>query len=127
MDCSCVYVEYDDPVTLLSDQIIKKSRKNHKCDECGKIINIGESYRKEVFVYDGFNIHRTCNTCLSVRETFFCDGIIYGEMWYLLREEIAETDGDINQTCIASLIPSARDKVCDRIQSYWDYNLFELG
>jgi len=126
MDCSCVYIECDDFVTLLSDQIIKKSRKNHKCDECKQIIHQGESYRKEVFIFDGFTIHRTCDTCLSIRETLFCDGIIYGEMWYLLREEIANTDGDINQTCIASLIPSARNKVCDMIQNYWDNYLFEL-
>jgi len=121
MDCSCIYVEPEDGfVTVSSDQIIKRSRKNHKCDECRQVINLGESYRKEVFIFEGFNVHRTCNTCLSVRETFFCDGIIYGEMWYLLREEIAIIDGDINQTCIASLIPSARNKVCDMIEKYWD-------
>lgn len=120
MNCSCIYVECDEFITLLSDQIIKKAKKEHKCNECGEIISIGDGYRKECFIFEGFNIHKTCSTCNSIREIFFCDNIIYSEMIYYLEQEIDEMKGDINQTCIAQLISSARNKVCDMIEEYWD-------
>ena len=42
----------------------RRARKEHKCCECGEIINIGERYEYTFTVYEGAAAsHKTCEFC----------------------------------------------------------------
>ena len=46
-----------------------KARKEHKCCECGRIINTGEKYEKIKGIWDGKALrYKTCLPCASLRD-----------------------------------------------------------
>jgi hypothetical protein len=45
------------------------ARKQHKCDECGGLMLVGEEYERVFAVWDGSaGNYRTCKRCLDLRE-----------------------------------------------------------
>ena len=77
-----------DFVDLLQSRT-RTARKTHRCSECMRTIETGESYLYEYFRFDGEVIsHRTCRQCQAVRDFLQskCGGSAYG----FLREDIAE-------------------------------------
>lgn len=115
----------DEIVRLLSHGW-RKARKEHKCSECGRTINPGESYYFESFCFDGeMQSHKTCQDCLSVRSSFFGNGYVYGRIWSDLQDHIGNCRGDIGEIHIKCLTPHARDKVCDIIQEQYDQEVSE--
>ncbi len=65
--CDCDY-DYDPP-EFYTIKRIKQSRKEHRCDECGGPIFIGESYERCIGKYDGEMFdHLECITCLEILE-----------------------------------------------------------
>ena len=51
-----------------------KARKEHKCFECGGVIQKGEKYEKIEGVWDGnFYRFKTCNDCAELRNEFMKD------------------------------------------------------
>lgn len=65
------------------------ARKEHKCNECRRGINRGESYMVERYVFDGEQkTHKTCAHCQVVRNWIAaeCGGWVYSG----LREDIQE-------------------------------------
>ena len=122
MECSTVYCECDDYCTCLSSTR-PKARKEHKCNECKRIIPIGDKYLREVTLYDGeVEAWKTCKDCESIRDNFFTGGYYYGEILYTLREHIYESYGDVSESCIADLTPGAQEIVCNIIEDYWGDN-----
>lgn len=68
---------------------VKKSRKLHKCYECGREIAIGELYRKYYGLFDGkWNNHPTCQHCCVACDWLVetCRGFLHGGVC----EDIAE-------------------------------------
>lgn len=65
--CDCDY-DYDQP-EFYDAGIVKRSRKDHRCDECYGPIFVGESYERGAGKFDG-NLfsHNECSTCLEIRE-----------------------------------------------------------
>jgi hypothetical protein len=119
MECSCIIAEGDGPAIILSESY-HNARKEHKCCECRKPILKGDKYYKEVAVFDSqLSTYKTCSDCKKVRDAFFC-AWTWTVMWEDLWCEIVDSDGDISQTAIAELPKSARDKVCDLIDKYFD-------
>lgn len=58
----------DDSCQILSDKIYK-SRKEHKCSECSRVIFINESYSSVSTVFDGrFVAYKTCSHCIVVQD-----------------------------------------------------------
>lgn len=57
---------YGECVQVLTDKMVT-ARKQHKCCECNRIIEVGEKYRYEAFIGDDFCIHKTCRHCSPVR------------------------------------------------------------
>ena len=121
MDCACVYVdEYSSPLDFYSEKI-NTAYKKHKCSECGRVINPGEKYERVAGKWDGdFSTYKTCQDCLSLRETFFCRGYAFSWLWHDFREFVADCGGEINFSDISKLSPRAREKVCDMLEEYWE-------
>jgi len=117
--CSCVYVDIDYYVDVITEKIVK-SRKPHECCECRRVIDPGEQCEYTSYKHDSnFNTHRICLDCLSVRDEFFCGGWGYGRIWEDLEEHIDGIYGRIDSSCITGLTPAARKKVCEIIEHVW--------
>jgi hypothetical protein len=102
---------------VLTDKIVK-ARKDHKCVECRKTINKGEMYRYEVIKNDDLNVFKTCADCNSVREHLVCF-FYYGEIWWLIEENISEYGDQQPWSKIGRLTPVARERVCKIIEDSW--------
>ena len=119
MQCSCINIDVDAPMTMLKQKHFRAS-KDHVCSECGKTINKGERYLYEVGSYEGRLLYyKTCPDCESIRDAFFCNGWWFGNIRDDLVDHIDYMGGDISEDCISPLTPPARDFVCDRIEMYW--------
>jgi len=72
---------------------IKKSRKGHKCTECGRIINVGEPYRIYSGLFDGeWDHYPTCQHCLVVCQwlTENCSGFCHSAVYQDIAEHARE-------------------------------------
>jgi hypothetical protein len=82
-------VDYcDDRALILADEMLT-ARKDHKCQECGRLIQVGERYSRERGKFDGrMFTHKTCAHCLVAVEWMndTCGGYVYGEVEEELRE-----------------------------------------
>ena len=124
MKCACVYVDFTSDV-LPRNRITKEvdAVSNNCCCECKEIIKTGERYRKETVEWDNGckTKNNTCYGCISIRDTFFCDGWYYEMIFECLKEHINEMGGEISEDCLIQLTPKARDKVCKIIEDYWEW------
>lgn len=67
MECSCIDACVDEFCECLEDNIVT-AKKQHICDECRKIIEYGQQYRREKTVFNGkFNTHKNFLDCNSIR------------------------------------------------------------
>jgi hypothetical protein len=78
--------DYSDcDVCSCAKEVIRKARKQHKCCECGNVINIGENYQYVSGIWDGEpSSYKTCESCSSVRDSFIAlpenETAIYSEL-----------------------------------------------
>lgn len=99
------------------------AKKEHRCQECGRIIQPGEQYLYETFLWDGkFGFHKTCADCWSIRTSFFGAGFQYGGILGDLNEHINYLRGDIAEIHMVCLTPAARERVCGMIERAWKYH-----
>ncbi|RZA27320.1 MAG: hypothetical protein EOP02_10365 [Proteobacteria bacterium] len=66
-----------------------KARKQHRCAECARHIEPGETYLRERFVFDGkMSDHKTCSHCIVVRSWLQgeCGGFLFGAVEEDIRE-----------------------------------------
>ena len=89
--------EWEGPApSFLQEHHIKKAQKEHRCDECGEKIVIGENYKRIVGVWDGsfFNQINQCKLCLRVYDDLvdmdFCPD--YGGLWEFIWNEFEEAE-----------------------------------
>lgn len=120
MDCACVYVGgYDGPNLYWVKMRI--ARKPNTCIECERTIEPGEKYEHDQSRYeDWWSSHVTCLDCKSIRDSFFCDGWLFGSMLDNLHEHIENMNGEIASECIVPLTPRAREMVCEMIEKAWE-------
>lgn len=119
-ECSCIYVETVDGPSCSKEET-RKARKIHKCCECHKEIKKGQKYQYESGIWDGKpESYKICLDCLSMRDTFFCGGWVYGEIWSDLWNHLSENDGEISSDCLENLTPIAKDKVFKMIEEIWE-------
>jgi hypothetical protein len=123
MDCSCSidYTEHDNDPELYDEKIVK-SRKDHKCSECRRVIKKGEHYKRIKGLWDGyFSTYKHCADCQSIAKEFFHSfnfECLLDDLWEFIRD----SDGEVSQTCISKLTPGARNKVCSIIEEVWKDN-----
>jgi hypothetical protein len=117
MDCACIYVDanFDGQVNILTEKT-RKAKKLHKCGECRRDILPGEHYEYIAGIWEGaLTVHKTCPECVSIRNTFFCDGWIYEEVINDLYQHIMDADGAVSSEAMENLTPKAREHVIDMI------------
>lgn len=120
MECATVYCDLDECCTILNKSK-PKARKRHRCTECRRIIEPGETYLRETTVFDGkVETWKTCIDCKSIRDNLFSGGFFYGEIKYMLRDHVGVCHGDISETILATLTPGARAMVCEMIEEVWE-------
>jgi hypothetical protein len=78
----CMMDYCDDMVTMLSESD-PKARKPHRCNECRRVIAVGEKYHVDRYVFDGsMTAHKTCAHCMVAREWLAkeCGGWVFGSV-----------------------------------------------
>lgn len=64
IDCYC---DYESP-SVYSARMVR-ARKPHRCEECSRVIQVGERHEYVFGVYDGYTITpRTCSHCVGIRQ-----------------------------------------------------------
>lgn len=119
--CGCIYVSDngDSGVILTSRQ--QTANKEHKCCECSRVIARGEPYIVESGFWEGRAYrYKTCVDCISLREEFFCNGWIYGEVVAYVTYHVADVRGEISSECLDRLTPAARGFVVDLIDKEFE-------
>lgn len=91
-----------------------KARKDHRCEECWRVIPKGEKYERTSMKFDGdVSTIKTCIQCAEIRDAFRDpEGeFIMGELWEQMREKFSEfTTG-----CLQELVtPEAKRFVLDK-------------
>lgn len=118
-ECACVYIDSHDGPEFCRNTILR-ARKEHKCYECGDTIKPGEEYEYTAGRWEGyFDAFHICLDCVSVRDSFFCDGYEYGGIWEYLGEHLRNLQGAVSSDCLISLTPHAREEVCEMIEREW--------
>lgn len=81
-----------DPVTVLHERH-PIAVKEHKCNECRRVIARGESYMVERYVFDGeAQTHKTCLHCQIARQWLVkeCNGFLYTMVEEDINEHVHE-------------------------------------
>jgi len=114
IDCACIDSDYGEGEPAQCFNAVKiKSRKKHNCSECGRTIENGEIYERATGKWDvSWDIFKTCDDCLSVREAFFCS-YIFGCLWVDLGEYL--TPGECLDKQMLKITPRAREKILEII------------
>lgn len=120
MECAgATFYNEDGFSDILSEKYVV-AKKQHKCSECRRVIEVKEKYFYEFGIFEGESfVSKTCLDCKSIRDTFFKNGFIYGEINWMLSDYIQDIDGDVPSSCIISLINNAKDRVFEIIERGW--------
>jgi hypothetical protein len=81
-----------DPCTWLGTET-RKARKAHRCDECRREIQAGESYARSTYVMDGdLRVNKACAHCDATRAwlTKHCGGWVTEHLLEELQEHHSE-------------------------------------
>jgi len=121
MDCTCnIDIDHDGGPDCHSEKIVK-AKQGHRCYECLKDIKPGDKYEYTSGKWDGcFLVYKTCLDCRSLRNQFF-SSFTYTMIWDDFDDYLGDCNAEIPEDCIAELTPVAREKVCEKIESYWEY------
>ncbi len=122
MKCFCEIVidqDFDSPSLFKIKRQV--ARKAHKCTECRRTILPKEKYERIEGIWDGSWHHfKMCNDCLSIKEVMFTEGFEYGSLWEYFNNTFDNHSlSEIPESCLASLTPRARNKICDLIEASW--------
>ena len=86
-------IDSADGYCVVLHEIIRKSRKDHRCSECGRIIEVGELYLNEGLMWEGKkNTVKTCSHCQVVRAWLNaeCGGWLYEGVYEDIHEHVQE-------------------------------------
>lgn len=65
------------------NEAIRRARKQHRCDYCGKPIPIGKGYHIQVIARDGlldtWRTHRVCEAIIKATDPYDFDGCMVGD------------------------------------------------
>lgn len=120
-DCSCIYDSGCHETPEFYCEKTPVARKQHKCSECGKLIEPGTRY----YAYTGkwnseIYTHKLCPVCEEIAKAFFCDGFTFETLYEYLSEHILEMRGEIRGECLAALSPATREVLCEMIETVWE-------
>lgn len=90
-------IDLADGRALVLHRYDRKAIKQHRCDECGRVIEVGETYRNECTLFDGSKeTHKTCAHCKECKAWLIdqCGGYVYGEVQAEIVGHWQEYSGD---------------------------------
>ncbi len=84
--CVC---DWDGPD--VSSRRWQKARKEHRCGECWRTINVGERYEVHTGLYEGkWETYRWCAHCSASQKIYAevdeCECWLYGDLWSPIQE-----------------------------------------
>ena len=100
--CDCDYdYDYVQP-EFFTWNVVKRSRKEHVCCECGGPIFIGEAYEKQSCKFEGeMVVHKECVACMEIRDwavismPCFC-AYEWGSLLDRVREMVADVEKEVD-------------------------------
>jgi hypothetical protein len=110
---ACIYTSAGENQAEVCGMLMVKARKPATCCECGDPIRPGDRYEVTSGKWDGeWSSFKTCLPCKEIRETFCCEGWVYGTLWRDAAESIFE---GLTTGCVAKLeTAAAKEKLLDR-------------
>ena len=94
------------------------ARKQHRCGECHKVIEIKEIYTYESGIYDDTPFHfKTCNNCVSMRFLVSRECVL-GELLEDVRWYVDEVNGKIPEDVLSKLTPQAKVTILSMTEKY---------
>lgn len=125
MDCSKAEIT-DGTLPSFLNERMRRAKKSHICIECKSRIDAGEIYEYICGIWEGkFHQFKTCNTCRSIRETFF-NLYVYGRVLSDFYDVFLEGEPLVPENCIIKLIPAAKEYVFKEIENQWEKRKIEL-
>lgn len=96
------------------DVSLPRARKGYSCTECGDGgIKKGDRYELVKGMWDGaWDTHRTCLSCVEIRDHFACDGFIYGQLWEDIENNFFP-DMKCGGPCMEGLSVAAKTRLID--------------
>lgn len=94
-------VDIDGYVTVI-ERATHKARARHRCKECGRDIDPGETYQRTRGVWEGEAFtHKVCAHCCVLQDWLWrnCGGYVYSE----LVEDVAEHGSECGRRDLAAL------------------------
>lgn len=90
------------------------ARKEHRCTECDEAIPVGAKYeRTEGMWGSSWSTHKTCMSCVEIRDHFECEGWLYGQVWADLEVNFYP-DMKAGGPCMEGLSPKAKGRLFER-------------
>jgi hypothetical protein len=103
----------DDPASFYETRK-PRARKEHRCGECREVIRPGDLHEYVVGLWDGhFDSHRTCLSCVEIRDHFQCNGWLFGQLWEDLESNFFPTM-TAGGPCMTGLSPAAKARLFER-------------
>ncbi len=101
----------DGSATVYKQRIVT-ARKRHRCGECRGPIAAGEQHERVDGLWDGeWETHRTCASCVEIRNHFACGGgWLFGQLWDDLAENFFP-DMRAGGPCMSGLSVAARERL----------------
>lgn len=90
-------IDYADGCNEFSSTTAHRARKQHKCDECRRFIEPGETYTYHSWKFDGdFSTSKTCQHCQVACDWLStnCGGYLVLGVYEDIQEHVSEYRGD---------------------------------
>ncbi len=118
-DCVCIYDSGDGDSPAFFTAGFVKARKPHKCCECQAVIADGESYERASGKWEyGVDVYTTCGPCQDIRQSFYCDGYTFGQLWEDVEEQMFQERG-LDGACLDKLTTVDAKQFLQR--RWWDW------
>lgn len=92
---------------------MRKSRKTHRCCECGETIATGQRYEYASMIYEHEPFtFKTCSSCEEIRRHFTCgEGFVLTTLWEEIHEYVFPV---LTLKCLDGLSPENKTRVIEK-------------
>jgi hypothetical protein len=114
-----VDIDYSDECHEIQCKVLT-ARKQHKCGECGKIVQPREKFEHFTGSDSGEFFHvKTCLVCVEIRDRFCC-GWTWGQVLEDIKKAIFWQGADLKLGCLDGLSPEALDVIAGMLDGMED-------
>lgn len=114
MSVACCPLQGADDAYDVSVVNIRRAAKSHDCEECRDPIKPGDRYENYRGLGGGsWYEHKTCLSCVEIRDHFACNGWLFGQLWEDLEGNFFP-DMKAGGPCMQGLSPAAKGRLFER-------------